>query len=673
MSREKIVVLDFGSQYAHLIAKRFRMLGFYSEIALPSSSLEVFKDAKGIIFSGGPSSVYDANVPEFNEEILSLDLPILGLCYGHQLMQKCYGGKVGKAETGEFGFAKLNLNENVKSPLFEGLEQTEQVWMSHQDEVLEAGEGFEIIGSTKDCKAAALQNLSKKRFSLQCHCEVKDTTHGNKIFENFAKICGMQKNWDEDTVLRTILEGIKTQAKDKNVLLFLSGGVDSTITFALLNKALGQERVLGLHIDNGFMRKNESKNVADSYKKFGFNNFIVEDASESFLSAIKGLTDPQKKRMAVGENFIKVRDEVLAKQHLDENEWLLAQGTLYPDIIESGGTKNSKTIKTHHNRVEGIQKLIAKGLIIEPIRDLYKDEVRAIGKKLGLSDELVMRHPFPGPGLSINVLCYDGKSWSEKDSEEFKAAQKELDSVEFTQFCENCAKSLKRSVLPVRSVGVQGDFRTYRFPACLTFKEEPPVVDTRASVVEPVETTENTEPLVVEALETTEKTINLDISSASMAKTKGRFFHVPKIREKVESASSEITNNAKYLNRTVIKLYQRKDAKDEDFKLMEGYCDKTRLDQLREVDNIVLTELHKSGWYNKIFQHLTIDLPYATKEGHASFVLRPVCSEDVMTARFAWLPKEVLNEILYKIAELDFVDAVFFDATNKPPATFGWE
>lgn len=626
MSREKIVVLDFGSQYAHLIAKRFRMLGFYSEIALPSSSLDVFKDAKGIIFSGGPSSVYDANVPEFNEEILSLNLPILGLCYGHQLMQKCYGGKVGKAEVGEFGFAKLNLNKDVSSPLFEGLDETEQVWMSHQDEVLEVGKGFEIIGSTKDCKAAALQNLSKKRFSLQCHCEVKDTIHGNKIFENFAKICGMQKNWDEDTVLRTILEGIKTQAKDKNVLLFLSGGVDSTITFALLNKALGQERVLGLHIDNGFMRKNESKNVADSYKKFGFNNFIVEDASESFLSAIKGLTDPQKKRMAVGENFIKVRDEVLTKQHLDENQWLLAQGTLYPDIIESGGTKNSKTIKTHHNRVEGIQKLIAKGLIIEPIRDLYKDEVRAIGKKLGLPDELVMRHPFPGPGLSINVLCYDGKSWSEKDSEEFKAAQKELDSVVFTQFCENCAQSLKRSVLPVRSVGVQGDFRTYRFPACLTFREE-----------------------------------------------ENGFFHVPKIREKVEAASSEITNNAKYLNRTVIKLYQRADVKDEDFKLMEGYCDKTRLDQLREVDNIVLTELHKSGWYNKIFQHLTIDLPYATKEGHASFVLRPVCSEDVMTARFAWLPKEVMSEILYKIAKLDFVDAVFFDATNKPPATFGWE
>lgn len=626
MPREKIVVLDFGSQYAHLIAKRFRILGYYSEIALPSADISAFENTKGIIFSGGPSSVYEENVPEFNEKILSLEIPILGLCYGHQLMTKCYGGKVGKAAVGEFGFSELKLNSSVKSPLFEGIEPVQQVWMSHQDEVLEPGEGFETVGSTKDCAFAAVQNLAKKRFSLQFHCEVKDTPCGNQIFENFAKICGMQKNWDQDTVLKVILEGIKTQAKDKNVLLFLSGGVDSTITFALLNKALGQERVLGLHIDNGFMRKNESKNVAEAYRKFGFNNFIVEDASESFLNAIKGLTDPQQKRMAVGENFIKVRNEVLEKQHLDENQWLLAQGTLYPDIIESGGTKNSKTIKTHHNRVQGIQALIEKGLIIEPIKDLYKDEVRAIGKKLGLDDSLVMRHPFPGPGLSINVLCNDGKSWSEKDQEEFEAAQKELDAVHFTQFCEHCQQNLKRSVLPVRSVGVQGDFRTYRFPACLTFKDEG-----------------------------------------------NGFFHVPKIREKVEGASSEITNSSKFLNRTVIKLYQNPAVKDEEMKLQEGYCDKRRLDQLREVDNIVLTELHKSGWYNKIFQHLTIDLPYASSKDRASFVLRPVCSEDVMTARFAWWPKELMDSILSQIARLDFVDAVYFDATNKPPATFGWE
>lgn len=626
MNRSKIVVLDFGSQYAHLIAKRFRAMGYYSEIALPSADLSVFEGAKGVVFSGGPSSVYEKDVPEFNAEIFSLDLPILGLCYGHQLMAHCHGGKVGKADVGEFGFAELELNDSGKSsPLFKGVSPKTQVWMSHQDGVLSLGEGFEVIGTTKDCPFAAVQNLSKKRFSLQCHCEVKDTPEGNKIFKNFADICGMEVNWDEDTVLQHILDTIKKDAKDKNVLLFLSGGVDSTVAFALLNKALGQERVLGLHIDNGFMRKNESKSVAESYKKFGFNNFIVEDASESFLNAIKGLTDPQKKRMAVGENFITVRDSVVAAQKLNEDDWMLAQGTLYPDIIESGGTKNSHTIKTHHNRVDGIQKLIAKGLIIEPLKDLYKDEVRAMGKKLGLDNQLVMRHPFPGPGLSINVLCSDG-NFTEKDKEELVKAQDELNKVTIDQFCADCTASMSRSVLPVRSVGVQGDFRTYRFPACLTFKSEG-----------------------------------------------DGFYHIPHIREKVEGASSSITNGATYLNRTVIKLYQKPSLKDEDLKLQEGYCDRRRLDQLREVDNIVLTELHKNNLYNSIFQHLTIDLPYASTKENASFVLRPVCSEDVMTARFAWFPMDIFKEIVHKIAELSFVDALYFDATNKPPATFGWE
>lgn len=487
------------------------------------------------------------------------------------------------------------------------------------------GDGFEVIGSTKDCPFAATQNLAKKRFSLQCHCEVKDTPCGNQIFENFAQYCQMPKNWDEDAVLNHIIEDTKKQAGDKNVLLFLSGGVDSTVAFALLNKALGQDRVLGLHIDNGFMRKNESSNVDKAYRGHNFNNFVVKDASESFLSAIAGLTDPQKKRMAVGENFITVRDNFVKEQNLDENRYMLAQGTLYPDIIESGGTKNSHTIKTHHNRVEGIQKLIEKGLIIEPLKDLYKDEVRRMGKKLGLEDDLVMRHPFPGPGLSINVLCSDGVL-SADDKEELKKAKEEFEGIEITEFCENCKASLVKTVLPVKSVGVQGDFRTYRFPACLAFKKD----------------------------------------------EKG-FFHVPKVREKVEKTSSTITNSARFLNRTVIKLYQKPGVKDEDLVLQKGYCTRERLDQLREVDDIVLKELHKNGWYDKIFQHLTIDLPYATSDKKASFVLRPVVSEDVMTARFAWLPMELMENIVKQIAELDFVDSLYLDCTNKPPATFGWE
>ena len=640
MKREKIVVLDFGSQYAHLIAKRFRMLGYYSEIALPTADLQTFENAKGVVFSGGPSSVYDDDAPDFNSEILNLDIPILGLCYGHYIVQTGYNGKVERADVGEFGFATLKLADGMsgsaaKCPLFKNISGDQQVWMSHQDGVMVLGDGFERVGSTKDCQFAATQNLAKKRFSLQFHCEVKDTPCGNQIFQNFADYCGMEKNWDQDTVLNYILENIKKDAGDKNVLLFLSGGVDSTITFALLNKALGQERVLGLHIDNGFMRKNESANVAAAYKKFGMTNFIVEDASESFLKAIAGLTDPQKKRMAVGENFITVRDRVVEQQHLDPEKWMLAQGTLYPDIIESGGTKNSHTIKTHHNRVAGIQELIAKGLIIEPVRDLYKDEVRAIGHKLGLPDELVMRHPFPGPGLSINVLCSDG-AISDKDKEEITLAQKELDEIKLDMFCEKCNAGLKRSILPVRSVGVQGDFRTYRFPALLTF-------DGEAALREP------------------------------QGPQKDGFYHFPDKREKIEACSSTITNSAKYINRTCIRLYQNPAIADSDLKIQQGYTTRERLDQLREVDNIVLTELHKSGWYDKIFQHLTIILPYASASDHSTFVLRPVISEDVMTARFAMLPKDLLQTIVHKIAELPFVDALYFDATNKPPATFGWE
>lgn len=625
MERLKIVVLDFGSQYAHLIAKRFRMMGYYSEIALPSAGLETFKNAKGIVLSGGPSSIYDKNAPEFNSEILKLDIPILGLCYGHYVLQTGYNGKAQKALVGEFGFATLELNQNVKCPLFEEIASPQQVWMSHQDAVVKPGDGFETVGSTKDCEFAALQNLEKKRFSLQFHCEVKDTPCGNKILENFAKFCGMEKNWDQDTVLNHIIDSIKNQADDKNVLLFLSGGVDSTVAFALLNKALGQKRVLGLHIDNGFMRKNESKKVEKAYKNHGFSNFIVEDASKTFLKAVENLTDPQKKRMAIGENFITVRNEVVAKQKFDENKWLLAQGTLYPDIIESGGTKNSNVIKTHHNRVDGIQKLIEKGLIIEPLKDLYKDEVRAIGKKLGLGDELVMRHPFPGPGLSINVLCSNG-TMTDNDKEEFKKAQEEISKVQLGMFCEKCSENLEKYILPVKSVGVQGDFRTYRFPSVISF-----------------------------------------------AKMENGFYHLPKKWEKLEAASSQITNSASFINRTIIRLWQNPSVKDEALKLQEGYCTKDRLDQTRDADDIVLTALHKSGWYNKIFQHLTINLPYASSKERCSFVLRPLCSEDVMTARFAQLPQNLLMDIVQEISKLPYVDAIFFDLTNKPPATFGWE
>lgn len=643
MPNEKIIVLDFGSQYAHLIAKRFRLMGFYSEIALPSAPTDVLAGAKGIVFSGGPSSVYEENIPVFNPDILSLDIPMLGLCYGHQLMAQHCGGTVEKAEVGEFGIARLmrttaDGRECPPSPLFDGIGFPAQVWMSHQDAVIVPGAGFEVIATTKDCPNAGLQNLAKKRWSLQCHVEVKDTPEGDRLLSNFAvNICGMEKNWDQDKVLDTIMseihetaDGEKTDGQKRKVLLFLSGGVDSTVAFALLNKALGQDRVLGLHIDNGFMRKNESKVIADRYREFGFTNFIVEDASETFLKAVYKETDPQKKRKAIGETFITVRDTVVERLKLDPEEWLLGQGTLYPDIIESGGSKNAHVIKTHHNRVDGIQALIAKGLIIEPLKDLYKDEVRIIGKKIGLSDPLVYRHPFPGPGLSINVLCSDG---SFSDRADFAQAVKRLASV-------------GAGALPVKSVGVQGDFRTYRFPAVLSFPD---------------------------------------------------IFNNFPAWDGLEAKSSSITNSSKDVNRTVLELWKSgagthgaNASGDQgvggcaacadltgkgmgEFALREGYCDRMRLDQTREADAIVLEELKASGWYHKIFQHLTINLPYSRLPGHCSIVLRPVVSEDVMTARFAHLDVAVLKRIVARIAALGFVDAIYYDITNKPPATFGWE
>ncbi|MCM1321273.1 MAG: glutamine-hydrolyzing GMP synthase [Bacteroides sp.] len=637
--KDKIIVLDFGSQYAHLIAKRFRLLGYYSEIMLPSAPISAFEGAKGIVLSGGPSSIYAKDAPEYNAEIFALPIPILGLCYGHYVVSQFYGGTAARAQTGEFGFASLRKTSGKESPLFSGIEFPSQVWMSHQDEISVCAPGFEAAAYTENCRYAAVQNLEKKRFGLQFHAEVKDTLCGNRIFENFAGICGMEKNWSQDQVLEHILHSITTAATDKKVLLFLSGGVDSTVAFALLNKALGQERVLGLHIDNGFMRKNESRLIAETYQKAGFHNFITEDASESFLAAVHGLTDPQKKRMAVGENFITVRNTVTARMHLDENEWLLAQGTLYPDIIESGGTKNSKTIKTHHNRVDGIQKLIEQGLIIEPLKDLYKDEVRLLGTKIGLPENLVMRHPFPGPGLSINVLCSSG-ALLDSEQAELESAQRQLAVQKISVYAGSEPKKL--FALPVKSVGVQGDFRTYRFPAALDF----------SSCSSDTSKAGNTAP---------------EDSGTSKENAANTIFSLPSW-DALEKTSSFLTNSVSEINRTVVVLYRENGCT-----LQEGYCDKLRLDQTREADAIVLDELHAGGWYRKIFQHLTINLPYAAKKDHCSIVLRPVVSEDVMTARFAHLDRELLLRIVNRIAELGFVDALFYDITNKPPATFGWE
>jgi GMP synthase (glutamine-hydrolysing) len=397
------------------------------------------------------------------------------------------------------------------------------------------------------------------------------------------------------------------------------------------------------------MRKNESAVIAKRYRSFGFTNFIVEDASALFLEAIAGEYEPQRKRVIVGETFITARNAVVARLHLKDDEWLLAQGTLYPDIIESGGTENAHIIKTHHNRVAGIQALIAKGQIIEPLKDLYKDEVRLIGLRLGLPEDLIMRHPFPGPGLSITVLCNtsDGGR-AEVFRETFTCFDRQDYAVAKAAVADWSAKqtpALQLGVLPVRSVGVQGDFRTYRYPAIYTLWTE------------------------------------------SKIKKQGKLTWRPLDWDAIEVLSSRLTNALPEVNRLVVELFRRSPEPPlpEDgepplptqykrsLRLQVAFCDKARLDQTREADAIELEELHKSGWYKCIFQHLTISLPFAYKPTNCSIVLRPVVSEDVMTARFARLPRDILAAIVSRISRLPFIDAIFYDVTNKPPATFGWE
>lgn len=607
---KKILVLDFGGQYAHLITRRFRNMGYYSEIALPDIKVENIKNTAGIVLSGGPSSVYNKNVPKFNKKILSLNIPLLGLCYGHHLIIKEFGGTVKSIDKGEYG---LSILERINdSPLFNSIKFPTQVWMSHSDTVINIPDDFKLVASTKDCKYSALQNISLKMFTLQFHPEVRDTISGDVFLKNFAEFCNMEINWDTKKVLKNIKERILCESKDKKILLFLSGGIDSTVSNAVLIDALGKDRVLGLYVDTGFMRKDETEIIKKRFKNANFTNVIYENYEEVFLKSVYRVVDPQEKRKRIGETFLKVRNEIIKKMNLNEDEWLLAQGTLYPDIIESGGTKYADVIKTHHNRVEGIKELIEKGLVIEPLKELYKDEVRNIGIKLGLPFELVNRHPFPGPGISINQLCSNGKF---NDHDKLDLLKKKINKIDFSLLKLN--NKFNISLLPVRSVGVQGDLRTYNYPVIIKFDN---------------------------------------------------FFKNFIGWDKLEQLSSLISNNVKDINRIVVNIFEKNDCS-----LIEAYCTKDRLDKIREVDFIVINEIKKNNRYNNIFQHLTISLPFSSNKNNCSIVLRPVVSEDVMTARFAQIDMEVLKKISDRIYDLDYVDALYYDITNKPPATFGWE
>lgn len=612
--KNAIVILDFGGQYAHLIASRIRRFGYKAYIVPTDTKAKDLTDVAGIIFSGGPQSVYEKGSPTADTAILDIGVPVLGLCYGHQWVAHALGGKVTPAKTKEYGPTSITVLEPTDS-LFHGLPKNLSVWMSHGDEVSVLPDGFVTVASSKDCTNAAFMNLERKIYGIQFHIEVTHTEHGMDLLRNFVDRCSPE-GWDITSYKDRISEDILRDVGEKKVFMLVSGGVDSTVAFTLLNKVLGPDRVTGLLVDTGLMRQNEVTLILDAFKPLGISNLHVTDASEEFFKNLQGIYDPEEKRKIIGNTFLDVQKRVFNDMGLRiEDGWMLGQGTIYPDTIETGGTKHADTIKTHHNRVPMIQDMIEQGLVIEPLKELYKDEVRQLGEELGLPHDLVWRHPFPGPGLGVRILC--ALSPSPSPEGEGNAPQHGSSHSDLKASGSRMTDSQKnRMVLPVQSVGVQGDGRTYRHALAL-FSDQPT--------------------------------------------------DIPELHW---SLATSIPNEDRSLNRVLQCLSH---AEPFATHFAPTYLTRDVADLLREADAIVDLEMRRAKLYKNIWQFPVVLLPFGASEGARSIVLRPIESTDAMTARAYPLPQAVLAAMTKRLLVIDGLDAVFLDLTNKPPGTIEWE
>lgn len=458
---DKIVVLDFGSQYNQLIARRIREFGVYSELHSHKMTLEEIKalgDVKGIVFSGGPNSAYAKDAPQCDPAIYTSGIPILGICYGMQMITLNLGGKVEPGQSKEYGRTEIEVTR--ENELFAGLPKEEIVWMSHGDQVAELAPGFEQIAKSDTCPYAAAQNLEKQIYTLQFHPEVRHSEYGNDILKNFVfNICKAQANWSMHDFIEVQKKKIKEQVGDDKVLLGLSGGVDSSVVAALLHEAIG-DQLIAMFIDHGLLRKGEGESVMETFGKNMNLNLVKIDAKDRFMKKLAGVSDPEQKRKIIGNEFVYTFDEEAKKLVEGADVKWLAQGTLYTDVIESG-TSSAQTIKSHHN-VGGLPKDMDFKLI-EPLNTLFKDEVRALGEELGLPHEMVWRQPFPGPGLGIRIIgdVTDEKLEIVRESdailrEEIAKAGLEEDIWQYFTALTN-----------LRSVGVMGDQRTYDYAVAI--------------------------------------------------------------------------------------------------------------------------------------------------------------------------------------------------------------
>jgi len=583
----QVIVLDTGGQYCHLITRKIRELGVYSEIRpseIPASGLA---GVRAIVISGGPSSVYEPGSPDIDPALFATGAAVLGICYGQQLIAKHLGGTVAKGDKGEYGLAWLETLAD--GALWHGVAGRQQIWMSHRDAVLTPPPGFTLIGRTETCPVAAIADETRRVYGVQFHPEVVHTERGRQILSNFLfEIAGCARDWNPQEQTLRIEEEIRRAASGRKVFFFVSGGVDSTVAFTLCLRALGEDRVRALYVDTGLMRQGETEFVQGVFESLGRGLFAVEHAQQRFLDALSGVTDPERKRHIIGEMFVTVQEQILESGHYLEDAWILGQGTIYPDTIESGGTSKADLIKTHHNRVAGIQKLIEQDRLIEPLHLLYKDEVREVGRELQLPEELLLRHPFPGPGLAIRCLC--------------AAAGAALDKRE------------DGWLLPVRSVGVQGDSRSYRSVLLLPDGPNTPGVHERAT-------------RLINSLSEVNRVVAVATSAVPV--------------DQMAVWPSAITAE--------------------------------RLNRLRAADAIVRRLSQESGFEREVWQFPVVLIPLGVESRPDAVVLRPIHSIDGMTARSVVMPQPLLDEMAARLLEVEGVSAVLYDLTHKPPGTIEWE
>ena len=461
MDQEKVIVIDFGGQYNQLVARRVRECNVYCEIYSYKTDLEQIKamNPKGIILTGGPNSCYEADSPTYQKELFELGIPVLGLCYGAQLMMHVLGGKVETPEVGEYGKTEVMLDQSCA--LFEGLAPKEICWMSHFDRIAKTAPGFRVVAHTADCPVAAAENAEKKLYAIQFHPEVLHTEHGAEMLYSFVRnVCGCAGTWRMDAFVENSIKEIREKVGDGKVLCALSGGVDSSVAAVMLSKAIGNQLTC-VFVDQGLLRKDEGDEVEEVFAPNGSYdlNFIRVNAQERFYSKLAGVTEPEQKRKIIGEEFIRVFEEEAKKIGAVD---FLVQGTIYPDVVESGLGGESAVIKSHHN-VGGLPDYVDFKEIIEPLRNLFKDEVRKAGLEMGIPEKLVFRQPFPGPGLGIRII-------GEVTAEKVKIVQ-EADAI-YREEIANAGldKSIGQyfaALTNMQSVGVMGDERTYDYAVAL--------------------------------------------------------------------------------------------------------------------------------------------------------------------------------------------------------------